>query len=213
MNVYVLREPTEGPMVTDFLPVEGSPTGEAIRCPVCGRNVASLPLLPPIRVELEVLGDGFGDIAFGVANLLVSDRFYHLFETHGLTGLSDIHPVEIVEIDSRRNIRYSPPKYYLCRIQRSRAAINRERSGFQTDRPVQCEECRSSGIIKRALRIELEENTWSGEDIFTARGLPGTILTSERFKRFCDGNKFSNCELVPAEDYSFDHYYWESRKN
>ncbi|HKQ39494.1 MAG TPA: hypothetical protein VJ063_15560, partial [Verrucomicrobiae bacterium] len=59
MRFFVLEErPEVGevPAVTDFLYADNSPMGEAPRCPVCGEYVGMLPLLPPIRVELETWG-------------------------------------------------------------------------------------------------------------------------------------------------------------
>jgi len=31
-------------------------------------------------------------------------------------------------------------------------------------------------------------------------------LVSEKFQQFCDKNEISNCLLVAAEEFSFDHY-------
>lgn len=69
-----------------------------------------------------------------------------------------------------------------------------------------CSECGLGGIIKRLRRVILRPDTWSGEDVFFARGLPGTILTSERFKSLCETAGLANCSFVDAEAFSFDHY-------
>jgi len=42
--------------------------------------------------------------------------------------------------------------------------------------------------------------------VFFARGLPGTIVVSERFKQLCEENDLANCVLVAAEKSGFDHY-------
>ena len=99
-----------------------------------------------------------------------------------------------------------PPDYWLASIQRSRAALDETTAGVVRDEAPMCEECRIGGIVKRVRRIVLQEDTWPGEDVFFARGLPGTILVSERFKRLCEDNNLANCALVAAEDFSFDHY-------
>jgi hypothetical protein len=78
-------------------------------------------------------------------------------------------------------------------------------SGVVRDGEPACEECRIGGITKRISRVVLEAD-WSGEDVFFARGLPGTILVSERFKLLCDHGGLANCALVAAEDFGFNHY-------
>ena len=212
MNFFILQnlKAGAGAAVTDFLPSDGSKTGEAPRCPLCANYVGMLPLLPPVRVELETWGTKFGDIAFGPGDeLLVSDRFLTLFQHSGLTGLIDLGCVEVVKLKSHRNLSGPPPRYYCCRVCRSTAAVDDAKSGLEREEPSTCEECRLGGLIKRAQRIVVEAASWSGEDIFFARGLPGTILASEKFTSFCQQNQITNCNLVPAQGFSFDHYPWE----
>jgi hypothetical protein len=60
--------------------------------------------------------------------------------------------------------------------------------------------------MMRLRRLVLEPGTWSGEDVFVARGLEGTIITSERFKEFCDREAFTNCVLIEAAHFHFDHF-------
>ena len=52
-----------------------------------------------------------------------------------------------------------------------------------------------------------------GEDIFIARGLPGTIVVSERFKEWCEANEVRNAVFVPAEEYAHDFYPWEKESS
>lgn len=186
MNFFVLQNPRagEGSAVTDFLPVDGSRTGEAPRCSVCGKYVGMLPLLSPVLVELETWGAEFGDIAFGPAmELVTSDRFLRLYQASGLTGLIDVSPVEVAEVKSHQKLRGPVPRYHCCRATRSRAVIDDAKSGLERESPWTCQECRNDGI-KCLKRIVLETNSWSGEDVFIARGLPGRILTSENFEEF-----------------------------
>jgi hypothetical protein len=93
-------------------------------------------------------------------------------------------------------------------IARSRAAIDQIASEFVHESPVSCNECRV-GSIKRWARIVLEEGSWSGEDVFFARGLCGQIITSERFKEFFDRNRINNGIVISAAKYSHDFYPWE----
>lgn len=209
MKFFVLRNPKveHGDAVTDFLPVDGSRTGDAPRCSKCGKPIGMLPLVPPVRVELEAWGARWGDVAFGPGDqILVSDKLTKLFAEAGLVGFERLDAVEIEKAKRRKPGAGEPPGYWLASIQRSRAALDDVASGLVRDEAPTCEECRTAGIIKRADRIVLVANTWSGEDVFFARGLPGTILVSERFKRLCDANDLANCSLVAAENFSFDHY-------
>jgi ribosomal protein L34E len=210
MKFYVLENPKVGPgdgdAVTDYLYVDGSKLGDAPQCPVCGKYLGGMPLLPPIRLELKAWGSRWGDVAFfGGDQILVSNRLRDLFVEAGLSGFTRFDPAELVKISRRKKRVGSPPNYQLASIQRGRALVDDAASGLERNEPSTCDECRSAGI-RRTDRIVLEANTWSGEDVFHARGLPGTILASERFKRLCDDHDLANCCLVPAEDYHFDFY-------
>jgi hypothetical protein len=113
---------------------------------------------------------------------------------------------EIIRLKLHQKMQKRVPTYFCCRPIQSRAAVDDTRSRLEREQGWVCEECRSGGIIKRAQSVVLESNTWSDEDIFTARGLPGIILASEHFKGFCEEHQFSNCLFVPAQKYSFDFY-------
>jgi hypothetical protein len=166
-----------------------------------------LPLLPPVRVQLETWGTECGDIAFGPSDeILISTRVHECFRAAKLTGLIDIGPVEIIKVNSHQKLRGNVTSYRCCRISRSRATIDEVKSGLQIEEPWTCEECRIGGIIKRVARLVLEEGSWSGEDIFIGRGLPGIIMTSERFVAFCRHNDVLNAHLLHAEKFSFDYY-------
>lgn len=216
MGFYLFKlaiESAEGE--TEFSDVEPVRTGEAPTCERCGGFVGALTCLPPYRVELELWDSICGDIAFGPGgDLLVSERFKTLWQEHDLTGLQGFDPVEVVKV--KRHKREKPdlseqPDYYRVSVVRSQAAIDADQSGLDRDTPEVCPVCRlcAKGGVKRARRIVLEPGTWGGEDIFVARGLPGTYLVSERFKTFFDEYKITSAKLIPAEEYSFDFYPWE----
>jgi len=196
-----------GDAVTDFLPIDGSRMGDALRCPVCGKFLSMLPLMPPVYVELEAWGTHWGDIAFGPGDqILISGKLRKLFAENGLVGFDRIEPVNIVKVRRRKRSAGDPPDYWLASIQFSHAALDDSASGLVRDEEPVCEECYIGGIIKRIDRIILRDNTWSGEDIFFARGLPGRVLVSERFKDLCEANHLANCSLTAAEVFSFDFY-------
>jgi hypothetical protein len=209
MKIFTLRNPSagDGDAVSDFLPVDGSRTGVAPRCSVCGEFLGMLPLLQPIRVEIEGWGSRWGDVAFGPGNqILVSEKLRMLFTEAGLVGFVRFDPVEIKKVKKRKVGVGNPPVYRLASIQRSQAALDERASGVVRDEEPMCEECRSGGILKRISRVVLVPNTWSGEDVFFARGLPGRILVSERFKRLCEEGDLANCCFIAAEEFGFDYY-------
>ncbi|MEZ6163292.1 MAG: hypothetical protein R3B67_02540 [Phycisphaerales bacterium] len=52
----------------------------------------------------------------------------------------------------------------------------------------------------------VDESTWSGEDIFYARGLSGLIITSEPFAEWFHHANINSGVLIPALDYAADFY-------
>jgi hypothetical protein len=161
---------------------------------------------------LELWGSAFGDLVFGTAyKLLVSDRFKTLFAESGLRGLEGFGPVEITRVirRSKKAPKGTPPGYYCVSAVRSRAVIDQPASGFEWREPPTCRECYKGHDIKRWKRIIFEPGTWSGEDVFEARGLSG-YFTSERFKEFCDEHDIKNAALIPAEEYGHDFYPGEN---
>lgn len=209
MKFFILKRPVAGKddAVTDYIPVDGSRTGDAPRCAVCGKFRGMLPLLPPVRVELEAWAPRWGDVAFGPGDqVLISDRLKKLSAEAGLVGIGRLDPVKIVKVKRRDSGAGDPPKYWLASIQHSRLVLDDLASGLVREEGATCEECRIGGIIKRLDRIVLQANTWPGEDMFFARGLPGTILVSERFKALSEVNDLASGSLVAAEDFRFDYY-------
>jgi hypothetical protein len=208
MQFYVLDKPiAQYSGGTEFFSAGRKKLGEAPTCPVCGRAIGSIQVLPPRRVELELWGRHFSDLAFGAgADVLVSARFRDAFLRSGLTGFSGFAPVEIAKVVFRlRKIPKPLPSYFQAVPGRSRAAIDDRASGLDYEERWTCDECRI-GSMERMRRLVLEPGTWSGEDVFIARGLPGTIITSETFKKFCDKEAFTNCTLVEAAHYHFDFF-------
>jgi hypothetical protein len=173
-----------------------------------------LAWLPPYRVELELWGTTFGDLAIEAGGkFLVSERFKAAFEQSKLTGIEAYDPVEIVRVRRHnRNAPKTPPHvYHRVTIARSRAIVDQVASGIEWQEPTICPECREGTGIKRWQRVIFEPGTWSGEDIFSARGLPAAYFTSERFKDFCEEHGMTNVVLIPAEEYAHDSYPWEKR--
>jgi len=209
MTFYVLEAPKsdQSDAETICLDAEKTQMGTAPRCPVCGAAVGQLRPLPPRQIEVALGGRRFGDLGFGLGTeLLVSERFRDAFVKSGLTGLPVFTPAEIIGVIARFGKIPTPiPSYFVAAPARSRAIIDDRASGIDYSQRWKCKECKS-GMMMRLRRLVLEPGSWSGEDIFIARGLPGTVITSERFKQFCDRHSFSNCFLVDADRYHFDFF-------
>jgi hypothetical protein len=215
---FVLEKQNEGVHDTEFSTVNLK-VGPALRCPQCGVFVSSLTWQPPFQGELELHGKAFGDlIKCSGDELLVTEHFAAAFTAEGLTGLSGFHPVEILRV--RRRHRSSkpgpPPPYLAVTATYGQPALDLERSRLHTSEPVKCSWCRETGV-DAIDGLALEEDTWSGEDVFRPRGLSGVILVSERFMRFAQRHALSHFSFVPIDKYVWDplgHFYsWEQRHN
>jgi hypothetical protein len=194
----------------EVLKAEGFKVGAAPRCEACGRYIGPLVWMRPYRVELKIWNSrDFGDMALTGVDLVVSLRFKEAWGRSGLVGLGGFEPVEVVKVRSRKKGFGGAPPYLRATIARSRTAVDQIASGFEWDGPPTCPECLLGYIQKRWKRVVIDQSTWTGEDVFFARGSSSDVMVSERFREFCDRNEISNCVLVPAEFYAYDFYPWE----
>ena len=183
----------------------GTERGDAPLCPLCGDVVGALSWLPPFRVELAAAGTKFGDVAIlGGNNLLVSERFRDIYRRNQLKGLSGFEPVEIVRVKRKKKTVGKPPQYLRAAVPYTRTAIDLEASGCEWDEPPTCPDC-LYGTIRSWKRTIVDESTWTGEDIFIARGLADFIVT-QRFKDVCEAHNVTNAVFVPAEESGRDFY-------
>lgn len=205
MPFYVLSNPEleASDAISDYLKVGKVNSDTAPHCIVCHCPIALMNWLPPFRAEIRFWGKRHGDIAFGGTELLLSERFVTLWDAEKLVGLDILGPVEITKVIPKK-MRTRLPSYFVGRVQHSRAVVDDIESGIDYEERWTCSECRVAENMLRIRRIVLEEDSWAGEDLFIARGLPGFILTSERFKKFCDDRQFANVKLINALDYSID---------
>jgi hypothetical protein len=98
-----------------------------------------------------------------------------------------------------------PPPYLHVTIARSRAAVDEGRSSISRGRQPTCPECRSDGI-DAVHGFALEAVTWTGEDVFRARGLPGIAIASARFHDLVHEHRLTNIRLERTEAYEWDAY-------
>ena len=209
MQFFVLKEEPIADVQKasiDVLKADGSRYGDAPRCETCDQYIGMRLWLPPYRVELETWGHEFADLAITGTDMLVSLRFRQAWERSRLVGLSGFDDVEVVTLKRHRKVIGDPPAYFRAVVSRSRTAIDLAASEFEWDKAPTCPTCRLGDNVKRWKRVIVEQDTWTGEDIFIARGLAGTIIVSERFKEFCERKNVKNAALLPAETYGHDFY-------
>ncbi|MGZ3459340.1 MAG: hypothetical protein ACXU86_12655 [Archangium sp.] len=201
---FVLKDGYRGEHDTEFTCIDDN-VGEASQCPRCGRFFGALPWLPPYRVSLNLYGKELGDFVRGFADALISERFAEAFRAEGLTGFEGFHPVEVVRV---RRQRRGPkpttvPRYFLVTPVFGSAAVDEARSRIRRSSPITCDWCRAGGV-EAIHGFALEPGSWNGDDVFLARGLPGSFIISERFARFVAQHGFTNLSLIPTEEYVWD---------
>lgn len=214
MTFYVLKdskpEADQTDFTTDYLP-RNQNLGQATYCKVCGDLIKPRSWLPPYEVELELWGIGFGDMAFFFTDILVSEHFKRTYEEYGLKGLEGFEPAKVVRVKKHRRFKGDGniPSYYHTTVVESKTAIDDIRSGMVRKEGPICDGCGSGRSIKRVKAIIVKPRTWTGEDIFTAFGLPGVRLATEKFKSFCVEYSIKNAVLLPAEEYGYNLFPWE----
>ena len=184
-------------------PVHLGPT-EA--CPVCGGPVSLRKWLPPHRLRLSSSRpEKWGTFVWGAGfDLIVSGQLKALYEAEGLSGIVRFYPpVEIVRAGNKRvdDLTTPPPAYHVVDIAWNGANLDDQASGT-VRRRVDCPYDR--GSIQSIERVIFEPGSWTGADIFVARGLPGQILVSERFRRLVESHRLGGALLIPAEKYAMD---------
>jgi hypothetical protein len=81
--------------------------------------------------------------------------------------------------------------------------VDEARSRIVRNRPPTCSVCRSGG--PDAIHgLALEDGTWSGEDVFEARGLQGLVLASARVRELVEDEGLTNIGLMPLDEYVWD---------
>lgn len=197
---------------TGFLTSASARLGKAPTCETCGGAIGPKEWLPPYEVELQCWNTIFGDIAFGDGDeLLVSSRFKTCWEEAGLRGLQGFEPVNVVSVVRHKHFDADPPEYFRVTIARDNATIDQKRSDFEWKVSPVCPTCRLGRVLKRWKRVVIDLDTWSGNNIFLARGLPGVRFADEAYELFRDTYGITNSYLVPIEQYSCDFYPWEAR--
>lgn len=184
-------------------------SGPPLRCPECGSALSWKAWLPPHNIKLSsAQPEKWPDFLWGAGfALMVSKRFRDLYENAGLKGIEHFFPpTRIVRMGRRKAGDFPPnlPEYYLVTLKWNGANLDDEASSVVRKRPQNCWYCRGSCVSFE--RVVIQEDTWDGSDIFEARGLPGDIVVSERFKQLADTHKITNGVFIPAQKYAHDEH-------
>jgi hypothetical protein len=172
--------------------------GQPERCPICNGAVSMLELIPPIEVSLTSVF--ISDFVYGeISPFIVSENFKTAYEKAGLNGITLFKEVKIINVKGTK--KPIEAKYYLPHVKRSEARIDENKSMFKRSGEINCNECKRGSIIESFEGLILVPRTWTGEDIFYAKWLSGTVFLSSAFIRFIENSKLSNARYVEASQY------------
>jgi hypothetical protein len=109
----------------------------------------------------------------------------------------------VVEVAHAVGSHVPPPAYVQVAVARIGVAIDEESSKVIRSRPPSCGLCRSDHIA--AIHgFRLEADTWTGEDVFIARSLPGVVIASQRLRQITDRYGLTNVRFTRTGSYEWD---------
>lgn len=138
-------------------------------CPVCHRVLGGWPE-PPIRCELHIAAQYFGDIVPSCGDIFFSKQARDLFLESGLRGIQRFEHVEILKLKTHNGIRKSKlpplPEYYFAYVNFDGAIMDYKHSKAILCPPILpvCEYCISSppldreGILQHTLSTYTPDN-------------------------------------------------------
>ena len=190
------------PSDTEFLMARGRKFGEPPRCPLCVSALALREWEPPFKVEMRFWGPKHGDLVQFTNDVLVSERLVSAIQEANLTGMDILSEAAVTKIQPSKMAK-NIPRYFVGRIRKSTAMFDDVASEAEYKRMWTCNECKTGEII-RFQSVVLVPNSWQGEDLFVAKGLPGLFLTSKRFHDLVVERGFLNINLVRASEFGID---------
>jgi hypothetical protein len=201
---FVLHPAVGSTDETEFEELAPVHLGDAPRCFTCDWLLGPKPWLPPYRAVVRGHGRYLGDIAFGVgSSLLVSGAFRRAWESENLRGLSQFATLDEQRIRPPRLAREAP-SFFRVLVAYGRAAVDEGRSLLERSGTKSCERCGNGAVLKSVRGFSIADDTWSGEDMFYAWGLPGTVIVSDRFKQLAERHTLRNVHVTAIEEYVWD---------
>jgi hypothetical protein len=202
VQFYVLELKVGSPYETWHRSMEPVHLGDSLHCPECGINFTSLRWLPPYRAMIKAYGPELGDVAFSGMSILVSHRFRLAWEGAHLRGIDEFTPLERVRVRPAR-LGKGAVSYYHVEVRHFGTRIDLQRSLIEYDKPITCDKCLSAGA-DTVRGFAIDERSWTGEDIFVAWGMPGSIIVTDRVRQLRDEYDLKNVNLTPVEEYFWD---------
>ena len=204
MRFYVLEQDNHSKQYATEIYGTRMNQGDSPTCPKCGANFGPLRWLPPYHIELTLRGRDFGDIVEGPGmSLLVTDAFKNAWTTYGLNGLNHFESVTIDKIVPKRAIKHVP-RYWVVMPQRDYTAVDLERTTYKRiiGGPITC--YYHIGGFDAIAGIVIDQDSWTGADIFIPRNKGGTIVVTQRFADMIAEHHLTHAILIPTEKYIFD---------
>ncbi len=208
MQFYELKWVVGVPYETDVLDMDPHHLGDSTKCPQCGMPVSSLSWLPPYRAEIRAFTGKLGDLAYGTGDdLLVSEKFRSAWEKSELRGITEFAPLERIRFRPAR-LGKKPVTYWKFSVKHWGTRIDSSRSLIEYEGPTTCNTC-LAGWIDSVRGFAVDESSWTGEDIFYAWGMPGSMIVTDRVRQLRDDHGLTNINLIPTEQYLWDpHRRW-----
>ena len=207
MRFYVLGDRRTDEWTYEASAGRMNPTtvGDAPECAACHGLVGMLPWLAPYHVEIIVHGSKLGDLIKGSGmSLLVSDGFRKAWENEGLQGITEFSPLTRLRIRPARLGR-QPHTYFHITPQHFKTRVDLARSLMEFERPITCYVCINSAA--ESIRgFTIDESSWSGEDLFIAWGIFGSVIVTDRVRQMRDKYGLTNMNMTPVEEYLSDPY-------
>jgi hypothetical protein len=194
----LLAGPFDSEYDTEMLETDPVHLGDAPRCGSCRRFIGGRPWLPPHRAELTLHGSKWGDFAFRGAvgeDFLMSSSAAAAFQDSDLTGLTGFEPVEVARVSGTST---AAPEYVHVAVQIGSARIDEARSSLRRSGDVECHDCGVAGMLDAIHGFAVSSESWTGDDVFIALGLPGTPIVSERFKNWAEAAQLTNVQFTPT---------------
>jgi hypothetical protein len=147
-----------------------------------------------------------------MTDFLVSEAFRTAFLEADLKGLSQFIQVSVLSHKPHVSLPGHPARYYRTIPVIGGARVDPVASGveWKGDEPPICDYClQGGGVIERWQRVVLDEQTWTGADVFVPFGLSSVLMVSEKFYAWAEPRRFRNLLFVPAEGSGHDFYSWK----
>lgn len=205
MHFYVLKDDTQSRQCATLVScVDDDVVGDAPKCPACGATYGMLRWMPPYKIAITRHGKQFGDIVFAPGDdIIVTEAFRQAWIQSRLKGLDSFDPVEIVRTKPKKAAA-SVPAYWHVVINRGLTAVDMVRSTFAyfINEPPTCIYC--GGSSDSVAGFEIDQSTWTGEDIFVPRNMAGTVVVTQPFVDMVSKYHLTHSVLIPTEKYIFD---------